>query len=268
MQTEQVSATRATRLNVHLARSEQEIRAAQRLRWQVFAEEQGARIATPMHGYDIDELDAHCEHLVAVDTSSGLVVGTYRLLTAEAAVRAGGYYSEREFDLCTLKRPGVRLLELGRSCVLPAYRNGGTIAMLWSGLVDFLIVTGHHALIGCASIPLKDDPAAAAQLAVMLSRTYKGPADLKAEPLLRLPHDVFISAREATRLPPLIKGYLRSGAVVCGDPCWDPDFDCADLLLYLSIDRLVGRYARHFLPQDGGKIRCADSQPCHAFGFY
>jgi putative hemolysin len=264
MQTEQVFATRATRLEVHLARSEREILAAQRLRWKVFVEEQGARIASPVPGYDIDDLDAHCEHLVAVDTSSALVVGTYRLLTAEAAARAGGYYSEREFDIGMLKQPGMRLLELGRSCVLPAYRNGATIAMLWSGLVDFLIESGHDALIGCASISLKDDRAAAAQLALMLSRAHEAPAELRVEPMVRLPHDARSPAGEATRVPPLIKGYLRSGAVVCGEPCWDPDFDCADLLLYLSLDKLVGRYARHFLPKGRPRIRHAESHPCHA----
>jgi len=52
-------------------------------------------------------------------------------------------------------------------------------------------------------------------------------------------------------LPPLIKGYLRLGAQVCGEPAWDPAFNVADLFLLLSLDRLSVRYTQHFIRQPG-----------------
>lgn len=235
-------------LSVRLASTAQDVRDAQRLRWQVFAEEQGARLATPDPGFDIDDLDEHCEHLIAKDRGS--VIGTYRMLTAEAARRAGGYYSQREFDLSGIVRHDRRLLEIGRSCVLPAYRTGATIALLWSGLAEYLLASRHDALIGCASIPLGADGVggSGAQLALALSRTHAARDELRAIPRLALPHPYVLQATApAISTPPLVKGYLRSGALVCGEPCWDPDFNCADLLLYLGVEQLSARYARRFL---------------------
>jgi len=236
------------RLCVRLARCENEIRQAQQLRWQVFAEEQGARLASSQHGYDVDEFDAHCEHLLVIEPSFQRVVGTYRLLTNEGARNAGGYYSETEFNLSALKGTGLRLLELGRSCVLPQWRSGATISLLWSGLAEFLIESRHDALIGCASISLTD-AGAGARLAHTLSREHPAPAGLIAEPLAPLPGPEVYGLSETAPVPPLIKGYLRSGAMICSTPCWDPDFNCADLLMYLPVEKLTARYARRFLPQ-------------------
>ena len=235
------------RCSLRLARSREEIRQAQRLRWMVFAEEQGAQLDTPEPGFDIDDLDEHCQHLI-VTAASGAVIGTYRLLTADAAQSAGGYYSEGEFDLGGLLRSDRKLLEIGRSCVLPEFRTGATIALLWSGIAEYLVASGHDALIGCASIPLKQAPAAGAFLARSLARSHPAPAELGVVPRQCLPFGS--DAQDVSMpVPPLLKGYLRSGAVVCGEPCWDPDFNCADLFLYLGIDQLAGRYARRFLPE-------------------
>lgn len=247
------------RCSLRLARTPEEIRQAQRLRWKVFAEEQGARLDTPVPGFDIDDLDEHCQHLI-VTSGTGAVIGTYRLLTDEAARRAGGYYSEREFDLGGLLSSGRKLLEVGRSCVLPEYRTGATIALLWSGIADFLVSSGHDALIGCASIPLMDAPAAGAYLARSLAQSHPAPAEIGVVPRNRLP---FASDAHGVSMPvpPLLKGYLRSGALVCGEPCWDPDFNCADLFLYLSIDQMAGRYARRFMPDAIGARIASSVEP-------
>lgn len=235
------------RCSLRLARTREEIRRAQRLRWTVFAEEQGAHLHTPEPGFDIDAFDEHCQHLI-VTSASGIVIGTYRLLTADAARAAGGYYSEGEFDMGGLIRSDRKLLEIGRSCVLPEYRTGATIALLWSGIAEYLVASGHDALIGCASIPLNDTPAAGARLARSLAHAHPAPSDLGVVPRQCLPF-ASDASEVSMAVPPLLKGYLRSGAVVCGEPCWDPDFNCADLFLYLGIDRLAGRYARRFLPE-------------------
>ena len=53
-------------------------------------------------------------------------------------------------------------------------------------------------------------------------------------------------------MPPLLRGYLRLGAWICGEPAYDRDFGCADFYVLFSLDRMNPRYLRHFL---GGEQR-------------
>jgi putative hemolysin len=233
------------RLVVSLADSPAARREAQRLRFQVFAEEMEASLPTLEYGIDADEYDAHCEHLVARDEATGEVVGTYRVLPGERAAALGGFYSEKEFDLGGIRRL-PKLVEIGRACIHPAYRNGGVIALLLGGLTRHIVARGYEHVIGCASFPLADDVATAARVRARLWRDHASPPELRAVPYtpLLLP-DVPYDAD--TYLPPLIKGYMRLGAWVCGEPAWDPAFQTADFLVMLAVARLDRRYARRFL---------------------
>jgi putative hemolysin len=141
---------------VGLADSPEAVRAAQRLRYKVFAEEMGARLSTPEPGLDIDLYDPHCQHLLVRDADTGEVVGTYRILSPEAAKRIGSYYTEQEFDLTRLQHLRGRMVELGRSCVQAEHRSGGVIALLWAGLAEYMAQHGYDYLIGCASIGMAD----------------------------------------------------------------------------------------------------------------
>lgn len=233
------------RFKVGLARHGDEVRDAQRLRWRVFVEEQGARLNSPQPGLDVDRFDAHCEHLIVRDCATEAVVGTYRLLTGLAAKAAGGFYSEQEFDLAPLAPLRAGLVEMGRSCVHPSYRGGIIITLLWSGLGTFLATTRAHTLIGCASIPLEDGGHHAASVYAAVTKTHACAREHRVRPRHPLPLAGLDSTRDAAP-PPLIKGYLRAGAVVCGAPAWDPDFNTADLFMMLELDRLEQRTARHF----------------------
>lgn len=237
------------RLQIALAGSEAEVRAAQRLRWQVFAEEMGARLDTPQPGLDVDRYDAHCEHLLVRLAATGEVVGTYRLLGADAARRLGGYYIEQEFELGHLEAGRGRLLELGRCCVRADHRRGAVIALLWSGLADYLRRHPHDHLIGCASISLRDPALDAAAIWQSLRHTHLGPGAWRATPRRPLPLPERPAAPDAPPpvLPPLLKGYLRAGALLCGAPALDPDFHTADLPMLLAMTRLNPAHARHFL---------------------
>lgn len=247
MQVEPSAKTRtSTRLSIRLAGSEADVVNAQRLRWQVFANEQGARLDSPTPGLDIDPFDDVCDHLIVTDVEQGDVIGTYRLLTADAARRCGGYYSESEFDLTRLLSSKKNFLEIGRSCIHPDHRTGAAIALLWSGLASYLVRSRHDALIGCASIPLRGQEASAALLAHTLAGLHGATEALRVTPRRALP-SFAVSPVVPVATPPLLKGYLRSGAVVCGDPYWDPDFQSADLFLHLAVENIEARYARHFL---------------------
>ncbi|WP_018152538.1 GNAT family N-acetyltransferase [Leeia oryzae] len=232
-------------LRLVFADSESDIEDAQRLRFKVFAEEMGAHLPNPASGLDQDIFDPYCDHLLVRDERIGRVVGTYRILRPEAAKRIGGYYSETEFDLTRLQHIRSRLVELGRSCVHRDYRSGGVITLLWAGLADYMSRYHYDYLIGCASISMGDGGHAAATLYRQLKEKHMAPAEWRVSPRCPLPLHA-LNQHVLTDVPPLIKGYMRAGAMVCGDPAWDPDFNTADLPLLLPMSRLNPRYARHF----------------------
>lgn len=235
------------------ARDDDDVRQAQRLRHVVFAEEMGARLSVPLGsppGHDIDMFDPYCEHLLVraagVDGEPGPVIGTYRVLTPAAARRVGGLYSDTEFDLTRLRPLRSRMVELGRSCVHPAWRSGGAILALWGALAEFMVRNDLDTMIGCASISMRDGGHVAASLWEQLRKTHLAPIEWRVQPRLPLPveelqHDLDVEA------PALIKGYLRCGAKVLGAPAWDPDFNTADLPLMMRIADLPARYRKHFI---------------------
>jgi putative hemolysin len=228
-----------------LARSESDVREAQRLRWRVFAGEQGARLGPCAEELDVDRFDRYCEHLIVRDLDCGEVVGTYRILPPSGARAAGGYYSEQEFDLRRIDhlRPG--LVEVGRSCIHPDYRGGAVISLLWSGLADWMLKQRHEHLMGCASVPMNDGGLAATAVWLQAARSSLAPLEYRVFPHCPMPlRD--LPAGFAPAIPPLVKGYLRLGAWVCGEPAWDPDFNVADLPVLLPLARVEARYARHF----------------------
>ena len=232
--------------SVGLAQSPGEIEEAQRLRYQVFADELGARLTTRTLGVDVDIYDAYCEHLVVRDEQLNKVVGTYRILTPEAAKMIGSYYSDSEFDLTRLEhlRPGM--VEIGRSCIHADYRSGTVIALLWGKLAEFMLRNNYRHLIGCASVGMADGGHNAANLFVQTIDSNIAPLEYRVFPRNRLHFEKLVNGQTA-EMPPLLKGYLRAGAWICGEPAWDPDFNTADLPVLLAIDRLSPRYARHFM---------------------
>lgn len=236
-------------LSVTLAKSEQEVFEAQRLRYKVFAEEMGARVKGHEQGIDHDLYDAHCEHLLVRDNDTNKVVGTYRILSGAQARRIGGFYSDEEFDLTRLNHLRDAMIEVGRSCVHRDYRSGAVIALLWSGLAQYVQAHGYRYLIGCASISMADGGYGAAAIYHKLRASSLSPTEYRVFPRCDLPLEAYDGAPDGA-LPPLIKGYVRAGAYVCGAPAWDPDFNTADLLMMLPITRIAPRYERHFLKAD------------------
>jgi len=232
-------------LAVGFARSQSDILEAERLRYRVFAGEMGANLPSRTPGVDHDVFDPYCDHLVVRDTQSGEVVGTYRILSPENA-RQVGYYSENEFDLTRLQHLRSRLVEIGRSCVHPDYRTGATITLLWSGLAQYMTERGYDYLMGCASISMADGGHAAASLYNRLAEEHLGPLEYRVFPRCPLPLAALQQDRHA-ETPPLIKGYLRAGAWICGEPAWDPDFNTADLPILLPMAKVSNRYAKHYL---------------------
>ncbi len=257
---------RVGQLDVRLAVSEAEIAAAQALRYHIFYDEMGATPTPSMAAVrrDVDEYDAICDHLLVVDHGADgtpHVVGTYRLLRQVVAQMNKGFYSAGEYDLSPLiaqsalpkTAGGGQLLELGRSCVAPAYRNNATITLLWRGIATYLQTHNIGHMFGCASLHGADPLLHTAELAYLYHH-HLAPPELRARahdsnhvPMNRLPA-ASIDVRAASRaLPPLIKGYLRVGAMVGDGGFVDHQFNTVDVFVIMPVDRITSRYAGRFV---------------------
>ena len=237
-------------ISVAWARHHDEVRQAQRLRYDIFAGEMGARLSTSVEGHDVDLFDDFCEHLLVRDVASGQVIGTYRVLTPAQAKRVGSTYSDTEFDLTRLRTLRERMVELGRSCVHPEHRQGGVILALWGALAEFMVRNKLDTMIGCASIPMMHGGVVSGDVAASIwrqvSQTHLAPIEYHVRPRLPLPVEQ-LDGSLPVEPPALIKGYLRLGAKVLGAPAWDPDFNTADLPMLMRIADLPARYRKHFL---------------------
>lgn len=235
-------------LRVSWARTEEEIIEAQKLRYSVFAEEMGAHLHTRHPGVDEDIFDPYCDHLLVRDAASLQVVGTYRVMQPSEAKRMGCLYSDSEFDLVRLHHLRPKMLELGRSCVHPDYRNGAVIMALWQGLAHYMLKHGLECMLGCASVSMADGGHFAASLYQQLAQTALAPIEYHAAPRLSLPVDE-LDCTLQVEAPALVKGYIRLGAKICGAPAWDPDFNTADFLMLMRLSDMNSRYKRHFFGQ-------------------
>jgi putative hemolysin len=237
-------------LSVEWAKHQDEVREAQRLRYDVFVTEMGARLKETIPNHDIDLFDDYCEHLIVRDQTTSQVIGTYRVLTPAQAKRIGSTYSDLEFDLTRLRTYRERMVELGRSCVHPEHRHGGVIMALWGALAEFMVRNKLDVMIGCASIPMLHQGVVSGEVAAsiwhQLKQTHLADIAHQVTPRLPLPVEQW-EVNVAFEPPALIKGYLRLGAKVLGAPAWDPDFNTADLPMLMKIQDMPTRYRKHFL---------------------
>lgn len=238
-----------SKLSLSLASTKKEVKEVQKLRYKVFIEAMGLTALANSEGLDRDEFDEVCDHLIVRDTKTLKVVGTYRIMGPNAARQLGKYYSESEFDLSRLENIRGGLAEAGRACIHPDYRSGAVIMMLWAGLAAYMRRERCSHLIGCASISLADGGHNAAAIYRGFGENEMSPLEYRVKPHLPFPIENMDEGHEA-RIPPLLKGYLRAGAWICGEPAWDPDFHSADLFVMLPIANLDNRYAKHYGTED------------------
>lgn len=244
------------RLVAELARDAQDVLACQRLRWQVFAGELGARIDGGPLQADCDRFDAYADHLLVRDRDSGRVVACARLLDRSAAMRAGGFYSALEFDISAILALPGRLLELGRTCVDPDWRDGRAIAELWRGIARQIVRRRAEYLFGCASVDLGGGWAQATAIARHVLSGHAASPGWRVRPYRPVPKRED-PAPGPVAMPALLRAYLSLGAQVCGEPAWDPDFHCIDLFVLLPIAQMHPRYRRRFLGAGHGAAAAA-----------
>jgi putative hemolysin len=243
-------------LQVRLAKTTADIDAAQALRYRIFYEGLGAQpvAEAACRGRDVDQFDNNCDHLLVFDHSRGpsKVVGTYRLIRRDTAARLGGFYSAKEFDISSVVLHAGEVLELGRSCVDPAYRNRSAMQLLWSGIAAYVFHYDVVLMFGCASLPGTDADALSMPLSY-LHRYHLAPPALRPRALakryveMRRLRPCAIDATQAmAALPPLIKGYLRLGGFVGDGAVVDEQFNTTDVCIVVKTDLVTGKYSRHY----------------------
>lgn len=245
-------------LEARLAECEAEIAAAQALRYRVFYDEMGAIPSVDRRAArrDRDDFDAVCDHILVIDRERGDlpcgVVGTYRLLCRSAALEHGGFYTANEFDISDLLAHDGEIMELGRSCVDPAYRDRPTMQLLWRAIAAYVFHHRIELMFGCASFP---DPE---PMALALPLSYLFYAHL-APPLLRpraraghyvdmrlMPEAEIDRRRALGALPPLLKGYLRLGGFVGDGAVVDRQFNTTDVCVVVKTDLVTDKYYRYY----------------------
>ncbi len=248
-------------LETRLARNDREIDAAQAVRYRVFVEEMGATLNSDAmrRRRDVDSYDAICDHLLVIDHAiegdiEDQIVGTYRLLRQDVALANGGFYSASEFDIEPLlsHHPDKQFMELGRSCVLPDYRTKRTVELLWQGNWAYSLKHGMSAMFGCASFPgIYPEEHALALSFLHHTVSAKGEWAVSARPELYRKMDLMpfegVNAKKALMaLPPLIKGYLRLGAMIGDGAVVDHAFNTTDVLVVLPIASISSRYVNYY----------------------
>lgn len=251
-------------LTLRLARDERDLMGAQRLRYEVFVRELGAKGPGVDHDARLerDRFDPHFDHLLLVDTrrdpgNLDHVVGAYRLLPPERVAAAGGYYSAAEFDLGELVASRRRLLELGRTCVHRDLRGGAAMFLLWNGLADYVLERDIEVMFGAASFH-GTDVAGLAQPLSWLHHFNRAPegARVWARPAQRaemnlIPAEQIDLARARAGIPPLIKAYLRLGGHV-SDGAWiDRDFNTTDVCLVMDTARMSAKHREFYIRKAG-----------------
>jgi len=236
-----------------ITKDQGEIQEAQRLRFEVFNLEMKRGLQSSYElGLDVDEYDSLCDHLIVRDLKNRRVVGTYRLFLGSEARKHFGFYSEREFNLQRIKELEGEQLEMGRTCAHKDYRDKAMLLHMWDAIAEYVKTHRVRYLFGCASL-YTTDPREVSESFALLKKKHYAPEEVRVQPLpdrafpdLDENIEVRDEQRVFFRLPSLIKGYLRVGAVLCGPPALDLEFASTDFFLLLDVNRMSREYLRRY----------------------
>ncbi len=255
-----IPATDNGRYSVMISTDPADVEAAQRLRYQTFAEELGAALPQAVRGrltgemIDADQFDPHSDHLLAKDATTGQIVGCYRLLPPEGARAAGGLFADTIFDIGGLNQLRSKLVELGRASVHPEHRNGAVMGLLWAGILRYQEITGHEWGIGCLSVRMEGGGPRGALVRGVRDAAFgahPAPPEFRVTP--RNPVRINglslseLSDPGRVRIPPMVQGSLRIGGLICGEPSYDPDFDMADFVVLINRMMVRDRYLERLM---------------------
>lgn len=230
---------------MRFAQSEEEIKAAQHLRFQVFNLELGEGLTESyQRQLDIDEYDEQCHHLLVIERDTEDVIGTYRMQSYEQASEANGFYTSNEYDLSSI--PGSILnksVEVGRACIARNHRNGRVLYLLWRGIAEYMAHMEKRYLFGCCSVT-SQDPVEAWRVMTYLEHENLIHSEIMVDTQAAFkcgPAHTEENAWKSVELPQLFRLYISFGAKVCSPPAIDREFKTIDYLIFMDIEKLDER---------------------------
>jgi putative hemolysin len=262
-QSTETAKARRPKYVARLAQSAEEVRRAQRLRFEVFnLELNEGLVESHFTGLDVDPFDEFCDHLVVEELATGTIVGTYRLQTGQLAAANLGYYSEREFDFAPYERLRCEMIELGRACVHADHRTFNLLHLLWRGLAVYATERKARYLIGCSSLTSQDPIEGLATYRKL--QPHLATRELRTQPRAEFAvvaggDDPGLGRSDALEWPGstppatagassrLLRAYLAIGAKICGPPAIDREFGTIDFLTLLDLHKLPAIVRAHFL---------------------
>ncbi len=244
--------------DVKIAEYLDEVESALKLRFKVFNLELNEGLESSYEtGFDSDVYDTFCDHLIVKDRHTDKVVGTYRLLREEKAKKSFGFYSENEFDLSRIKNLPGQALELGRSCVAKEYRSLSVVNLLWIGIARYIEIHNISTMFGCASFHSTDEKEVSQAFAYLQTHHF-APEEYRVFPSQRctmnvIHQQVAVDKEKSIfqKFSPLLKGYLRLGAMVCGEPAYDRQFGTSDFFTLVETERIAEKYKNHYCRMAG-----------------
>lgn len=258
----------AGRFTVRLAENDEDVAAAQRLRYRVFVEEMGASPSPEDAAVrrERDRFDPYFEHLLLIDNETENddaergVVGVYRLMRGDTARAGIGFYGQDEYDLTKLVHYPRPTVELGRSCVDLEHRGGAGMHLLWTGLGEYVALHDVSIMFGVASFH-GSETGPLAQALSYLHYNHLAPEDLRVravadrfEPMDILPEEQVSKIEAMRQIPTLIKAYIRLGGFVGEGAYVDYDFNTVDVCLLMDTARMVQRYRTFYQRKRGGAV--------------
>ncbi len=236
------------RYRVRLASCEADLRSAQRLRFEVFNKELNEGLESAwLTGHDEDRFDAVCAHLIVEENTTGVIVGTYRMLPGPVAASSGlGYYSAQEFDFAPFEPFRAQILELGRACVHHDHRNQTVVGILWRGIALYARSCGARYLLGCSSLT-SQDPVEGAAMYRQIEGKYLAPAAFRTKPTPDYRFPLPATDGHSAKVPRLMAAYLLIGCRICGEPAIDREFKTIDFLTLMDLENVPAAVARKYL---------------------
>lgn len=230
------------RYKARLAAGEDDVVACQRLRHLTFLEERGLAVEP---GIDADEFDPLCRHVMVEDQRSGKLVCCFRMMPLENGSEIGRSYSARYYDLDKLAAYPGRLVEMGRFCIHPAWKDPQILRVAWRAMTGFVDEERVDLLFGCSSFHGVEAEEYADAFALLKERHI---APRRWLPRVKAPN-VFRFARRLKlrtpdmklalgRMPPLLRSYLVLGGWVSDHAVVDRELNTLHVFTGVEIARI------------------------------
>lgn len=180
---------------------------------------------------DKDDFDDACVHMLVEHVATAQPVCCYRLLLLEGGYQLPQSYSAQFYDLRRLEQFPGRMVELGRFCLNPNYRDPDILRLAWGALTAFVDQNQVQMLFGCTSFAGTSTSQymdAFAQLKARHLAPHCWTPDVKAPEVFRYAARLRRKpdAKKAMRcMPSLLKTYLMMGGWVSDHAVVDHQMD-------------------------------------------